>query len=192
MVNPAVFFYQTLTNISFTLLGIWFAVMQFAHGAWLADEHRHRSMLHIALHFFLPGMAGLASLLSAPGDSGLVWRLSFIVAGIAGAAESVEFIRAPHGPIGVPQRTLRALDPVLYLAVVATAFVPATGFVLAPLQVGGIVNGLILLTGLFFVWLAYAERATVDQQPARPPAQPPQPGRPLQAEWARNVERRDH
>jgi hypothetical protein len=158
-------FYQTLTNVSFTLLGIWFAVMQFAHGDWRSDEHRHRSTLHIALHFFLPGTLGLTSLLSAPGDGGLVWRLSFIVGGIMGAVESVEFIRAPHGPTGVPQRTLRAIDPALYLAVAATAFVPATGFVLAPLQVGGIVNGLILLTGLVFVWLAYAERATVDQQP---------------------------
>lgn len=30
--DPALTFYQALTTVSFTLLGLWFALLQFAHG----------------------------------------------------------------------------------------------------------------------------------------------------------------
>ena len=34
VMDPAIAFYQSLSGVSFTLLGIWFAVMQFGHGDW--------------------------------------------------------------------------------------------------------------------------------------------------------------
>jgi hypothetical protein len=159
--ESATTFYQTLTGISFTLLGLWFAVMQFGHGDWRNDPHRHRSTLHIALHFFLPGMLGLGSLLSTPVDGGLVWRTTFVIGASIGVVESVGFIVAPHGPTGGFERTLRGLDPVLYALLLLTAFVPPAMFALSPLQLGGIVTGVLFLTGLCYVWLAFAERPPV-------------------------------
>lgn len=64
--DSATDFYQTLTGTSFTLLGLWFGVMQFGHGDWRGDPRRHRSTIHIALHFFLPGMLGMGSLRTDP------------------------------------------------------------------------------------------------------------------------------
>jgi hypothetical protein len=166
--DPAISFYQTLTSVSFTLLTIWFAVMQFSHGGWRSDPTLHRSTLHIALHFFLPGMLGLGSLLSSPTDGGVIWRSAFILAGVLGAAESIQFFGSPGGPTGSTHRALRALDPLLYLGLVITSFIPAKSLMLTPLQIGGMVNGALFLTGLGYVWLAFAEP---------PPAEDPDTGR---------------
>lgn len=167
-------FYQTLTGTSFTLLGLWFGVMQFGHGDWRKDPRRHRSTIHIAMHFFLPGMLGMGSLLSTPLDEGLLWRATFVLGGLIGIAESVQFIVAPHGPTRWIERTLRALDPALYAGLVVTAFLPAETVGLAPLQIGGIVTGTLFLTGLLYVWLAFVEAAP-DPAPAPPPPAPPPP-----------------
>jgi hypothetical protein len=175
--EPAVAFYQTLTSVSFTLLTIWFAVMQFAHGGWRTDGDRHRATLHIALHFFLPGMLGLSSLLSAPSDGGVIWRSAFVLAGAIGAVEAVQFLTAPEGPDGTVQRALRTLDPVLYVALVATAFVPAKATMLTPLQIGGMVNGAVFLSGLCSVWLAFAERPAAGSKDVEHPGATGQPGR---------------
>lgn len=158
-------FYQTLTGTSFTLLGLWFGVMQFGHGDWRKDPRRHRSTIHIALHFFLPGMVGMGSLLSTPLDEGLLWRTVFVLGGAIGVAESVQFIRAPHGPTRWIERTLRAVDPFLYAGLIVTSFLPST-LVLTPLQIGGLVTGSLFLTGLVFVWLAFVERAPEPAPPA--------------------------
>ena len=175
--EPAVAFYQTLTSVSFTLLTIWFAVMQFSHGGWRTDGDRHRATLHIALHFFLPGMLGLSSLLSAPADGGVIWRAAFVLAGAIGAAEAVQFLVAPEGPDGSVQRALRALDPLLYLALVAAAFVPAKATTLTPLQIGGMINGALFLSGLCSVWLAFAERPSTGSKDAGDAGAPEQPRR---------------
>jgi len=76
-----------------------------------------------------------------------------------GLVEAIGFLRAPHGPTGPVERTLRAIDPLLYLALLLTAFVPAGTFTLTPLQLGGICTGLLFLIGLIYVWLAFVERA---------------------------------
>lgn len=169
--DPGVTFYQSLSGVSFTLLGIWFAVMQFGHGGWRSDAARHRATLHIALHFFLPGMAGLMALLGAGTAGGLIWRVAFVVGGLIGFVESVAFLRSPDGPRAVAGRTLQVLDPSLYALLVAGAFIGADRFALTPLQIEGMVNGALFAVGLCYVWLAFAEREEVeatDPEPADP------------------------
>lgn len=153
-------FYQILTGTSFTLLGLWFGVMQFGHGEWRSDPRRHRSTIHIAMHFFLPGMLGMGSLLSTPLDEGMLWRATFVLGGAIGVAESIGFIRAPYGPTRWIERSLRAVDPMLYAGLIVTAFLPAITLGLAPLQIGGMGTGTLFLAGLIYVWLAFAEPAT--------------------------------
>ena len=156
--DPAITFYQTLSGISFTLLGLWFATLQFAHGGWHSDPVRHRSTLHIALHFFLPGGMGLASLLTGSSADGLLWRAVFIVGGLVGVAESLAFFRAPGGPVAAPGRALRAVDPLLYALVVVGTVLPGPVLGLKPLQVEGLVTGSLFMVGLCYLWLAFSER----------------------------------
>ena len=40
--DQSTMFYQALTGTSFTLLGIWVAVMQTAHGGWRTDPRDTR------------------------------------------------------------------------------------------------------------------------------------------------------
>ncbi|HYZ08087.1 MAG: hypothetical protein M3291_12040 [Actinomycetota bacterium] len=159
--DEATVFYQALSGVSFTLLGLWFGVIQFAHGGWRSDPRRHRATLHIALHFFLPGTMALGSLLSGDADGGLLWRVAFVLGGVIGCAESVAFLRFPSGVPGLGVSALRLLDPLLYALVVVVAFVPGPVGVLTPLQMEGVLTGLLFLTGLCYVWLAFAERERV-------------------------------
>lgn len=163
--DPAILFYQSLSGVSFTLLGIWFAVLQMGHGDWL-DRHRHRSTLHIALHFFLPGLAGLVAVLGAGIANGLVWRLAFLAAGLIGLFEAVGFLFAAGGPAARAGRTLRVLDLPVYLVVVGGTMVQPGQLPITPLQLEGLANGALFTLGLCYVWLAFAER----EQPAPAPA----------------------
>ncbi|MGY1672955.1 hypothetical protein [Geodermatophilus sp. SYSU D00710] len=159
--DPLITFYQTLAGTSFTLLSLWLGVLQFAHGGWRTDPRRHRWGTHAALHFFLPGMASLASMLAA-GTSGLIWRVTFVVAGLAGLIEAVSFLRAPNGPKAPSFRALRFVDPILYGLMVVAAVLPRGTFALPPLQIPGMVTGALFLVGLCYVWLALAERRPED------------------------------
>ncbi|MDN5857267.1 MAG: hypothetical protein L0H84_01470 [Pseudonocardia sp.] len=161
--DPAIAFYGPLATISLTLLGVWFAVLQFSHGSWQSAV-RHRSTLHIALHFLLPGMAGLASLLATGTEDGLIWRITFLAAGLGGTVESLAFLRDPHGPRAIVGRALCALDPALYTAMAGAAFLPKGALPITPLQTEGMITGTLFLFGLCYVWLAFAER----EVPAEP------------------------
>ena len=158
-------FYQALSGVSFTLLGLWFGVMQFAHGGWRSDPARHRATLHIALHFFLPGTMAMASLLSSGTDGGLLWRVVFVLGGLIGFAESASFLGVPRTVPGPGGRVLPLLDPLLYAFVVVIAFVPGPVGALTPLQLEGLATGLLFLTGLCYVWLAFAERDLATRAP---------------------------
>jgi hypothetical protein len=168
--DPSTTFYQVLTSTSFTLLGIWVGVMQFAHGGWRSDPARHATTLHVTLKFFLPGSVGLVSLLGAAHNGGLVWRVTFVLGGLIGLAESVHFLlRGVGRPVAV--RRLALADPVLYLAVVTVAFLPAGALAVTPLQAEGLVTGLVFVTGLVGVWIALSERAP-GPDPESAPATP--------------------
>ena len=185
--DPAITFYQALAGISFTLLGLWFGVVQFAHGGWRTDPRQHRAGLHVALHFFLPGMASLASMLAGGVGGGIIWKITFVIAGLIGVAEAVSFLRLKGGVDALPSKVLRSVDPLLYAAMVVVAFVPRGTFALTPLQLAGMATGAVFLVGLCFVWLAFAEpepedddSSTVEPVAADPaPATPgPDPTRP--------------
>jgi hypothetical protein len=151
--------------MSFTLLGVWFAVLQLANGRWRSAGWRHRANLHIALHFFLPGFLGLGALLSTGSDGGLIWRVAFVIGGLAGLIESISFLQ-PSGEPAVPVRlVLRLTAPALYALMVVAAVLPPRLFVVTPLQIEGVVTGLLFMAGLCYVWLAFAETPVRERPP---------------------------
>lgn len=163
--DPSTTFYQALTSTSFMLLGIWVAVMQAAHGGWRSDPRRHATTLHITLKFFLPGALGLVSLLGSANNGGLIWRVTFVLGGLVGLAESVGYLlRGSARPATV--RRLALADPVLYLLVVTVAFLPAGTLAITPLQAEGMATGLVFVTALVAVWFALSERVPVTDAPS--------------------------
>jgi hypothetical protein len=171
--DPAITFYQALAGLSFTLLGLWFGVMQLAHGGWRTDPRQHRASLHVALHFFLPGMASLASMLAGGVGGGIIWKVTFVIAGLIGVAEAVSFLRLKGGVDSLPSKVLRSVDPLLYAAMVVVVFVPRGTFALTPLQLAGMATGGLFLIGLCFVWLAFAEPQDDHSSTAEPVAADP-------------------
>ena len=149
-------FYEALAGTSLTLLGLWIGVLQLAPAGWRIDPTGRASTLHLSLKFFLPGVLGLTSLLSAAGDNAAVWRVSFAVGGLVGFVESVRYLGRVTRPAAL--RRLAVVDPVLYLMIVAAALLPASVLPVPPLQAEGIVTTLVFVTGLVGVWFALADR----------------------------------
>jgi hypothetical protein len=158
--DPSTTFYQTLTSVSFTLLGLWFAVTQFSHGGWRSDPDRHRSNMHIALHFFLPGALGLGALLGGSPGNGIVWRATFVVGGVIGLFESIVYLAGARPALGFGSRLLRLVSPLLWALVVIAAFMPSASASFTALQMEGVAVALIFVSGLCYVWLAFAERTS--------------------------------
>jgi hypothetical protein len=169
---PGIDFYRTLTEVSFTLLGLWFTVLRLAHGGW-RGRVRHRFTLHIALHFFLPGVVGLAAQLAeGADDGGLLWRSATVVVAAVGLVETLT-LRRPAGEEPVPPGwRLRLVDPVVYAAMLVSAALPQVLPGFAPLQVAGAVTGVLFLTGLCMAWMAFAE-AEAEPEPEVEPAPEP-------------------
>jgi hypothetical protein len=117
-------------------------------------------------------MASLASMLAGGAAGGLIWRSTFVVAGLIGLVEAVSFAWLRRGADALPSRILRHLDPVLYTTMVVVAFVPSAAFALTPLQLAGMATGGVFLVGLCFVWLAFAEPQDGGTGRPRPPPPP--------------------
>jgi hypothetical protein len=120
----------------------------------------------VSLHFILPGLVSLASLLT----TGPLWRVAFATAGVAGIAALITVIRegATTGPlrrigplawVGLPLYALLvifAIDPDLAKSTVG----------LEPLQMEGLLLVFVLLVGIMLAWLLFTYPSE-DDQPAR-------------------------
>jgi len=155
--DPTGTFYQTLSGVSFTLLGLWFTIMQLGHGGWRTEPARHRAGLHIALHFFLPGVLGMFSLLVSAPSGSLIWRITFALGGLIGLTEAIDYLGSKSRPTELRALGLALLDPVIFVAVAGGSFLSADALIITPLQVEGIVVGIAFVSGLSSAWFALAE-----------------------------------
>jgi hypothetical protein len=141
-------FYDAFAPVCFTLLGLWLIVVQTRHSEWRGSAvHRSRAYA-LAANFALPGMMGLLSLVD-PGNKTL-WRCSFAVVAIAGAAAFVWMAlwgpgRGRHPAVGGFALWSVAL---LYAVVAVVAVVPTlvkdAGISLTPLEVEAILLSILV------------------------------------------------
>jgi hypothetical protein len=148
-------FYTTVAQASFTLLALWWVLLQIRHDEWIHDLAYRRSIYDVSLYFLLPGMMSLASLLAV--EEATIWRASFAVFGIIGAVESAWFI-AGRGRMRTAAPFVRVTDvlSVALYALVALVAVWETlpddlGIGLRPLELEGL-----LVTGLLFIGITLA------------------------------------
>jgi hypothetical protein len=157
-------FYSSVAQASFTLLGLWWVVLQIRYGPWMRNVRVRRAVYDISLYFLLPGMMSLMSLLAA--DVSTIWRVSFTVAGVAGALEAILSLATTRGHDS-PTRLVEIgnwASLVLYPAVAAIAIrrtIPnEIGIQLHPLEAEGILVAALLTLG---VLLAAALFVSVDE-----------------------------
>lgn len=145
-------FYSSVAQASFTLLGLWWVVMQLRYGPWMRNPRIRRAVYDISLYFLLPGMMSLMSLLAA--DVSTIWRVSFAVAGVAGLLEGILSLATTRGHDS-PARLVDIgnwASLVLYPAIAAIAIrrtIPSEiGIHLRPLEAEGILVAALLVLGV--------------------------------------------
>jgi len=77
-------FYIAFATVCFTLLGLWFIVVQTRHADWRRVPAHRRRAYGVGLHFSLPGLMGLLALVDPA--SAQLWRISFAVVAAGGSA----------------------------------------------------------------------------------------------------------
>ena len=145
-------FYTTVAQASFTLLALWWVLLQIRHDEWFGDSAYRRSVYDVSFYFLLPGMMSLASLLAVQNAD--IWRVSFAVFGVIGLVESV-MLMARRGTLRSARplvRTADLLSVVLYaLTVIVAVWDDVTNELdigLRPLELEGIFVTALLMIGI--------------------------------------------
>jgi hypothetical protein len=113
-------FYIAFSPVCFSLLGLWLVVIQINATGWLRDKLNWRRAYGVALHFALPGMMSLLALIEPQNPD--VWRASFAIISLSGAAVLALFGRIPGHK--VPDHLAQALAILLYVTIGVLAIVP--------------------------------------------------------------------
>jgi hypothetical protein len=152
-------FYSSMAQVSFTLLGLWWVVVQFKYQDFMRDRRRRLQAYDTSLYFVLPGIMSLISLLST---SGLLWRITFTTAAVLGAVEAVFLLATTRRAQG--SRLWRGGHYVgcgLYVLVALFAVFPSLagklGLDVKTLQVEGVFLALILFLGVQSTWIQFAQ-----------------------------------
>jgi hypothetical protein len=166
-------FYTTVAQASFTLLALWWVLLQIRHDEWIADAPYRRSVYDVSFYFLLPGMMSLASLLAL--QDTWVWRASFVVFGAVGAGESV-LVLARRGELRAAGAFVRAADLlsiILYGLVILVALwddLPdELGIDLGALQVEGLFVSALLFIGVTLAAAIFVSTGPQTGRRAEPP-----------------------
>ncbi|MEA2932177.1 MAG: hypothetical protein QOI56_962 [Actinomycetota bacterium] len=157
--DDLLYFYSAAAQISFVLLGFWWAIVTFKHEEWMADPVLKRMSHYVSLHFLLPGTMSLVSLLAT--QNGVLWRSGFGVGGGFGAMAALMSYRAFRNRPDSPGNPLWLALVAVYvcIAVVAVGGGPLTrslGMGRRALVVEGLLVGLLLFMGAQFAWTLFA------------------------------------
>ncbi len=156
-------FYQTVAQLSFTLLGLWWLVLQTKYSEWIHDRLRRRMATNITLYFLLPGSMSLLALLAT--NSRLLWQVSFIIAAVIGGVTAILFLRDAlksqwRNPWTIRVISLASgLGLALYILVIIVALVPNVFSAMGttPLTVAGVGVTLLVIVGVTLAWTYFAE-----------------------------------
>jgi hypothetical protein len=153
-------FYAVIGGVGFTLLGLWQVVVT-SRKDWQRSRPRRLLAYTVALHFLLPAMMSVLSMI-AP-DQPIVWRVVFAASGALGVAGVLLYRRALIEEYDVPRLAAVvgwAVLPV-YVAIVILALVPTIpadlGLALGAIQVEAILVSLVLFLGVQASWIMLVE-----------------------------------
>jgi hypothetical protein len=174
-------FYATAAQLSFTLLGLWWVVVQFKHAEWMADPRRRRMAYDVSLVFLLPGLMSLTSLMAERNSA--LWRVGFAVAGVLGVLEAAAAIRAVRpapSTFGQSAWLIRGVNALLYLVVVVVAVDPTVpqdlGLNLTGRESEAVALSLLLFLAVNLVWMMFVESPSTPAFTSTAPRSEAKPG----------------
>jgi hypothetical protein len=151
-------FYDAATAVSFTLLGLWWVVVQLKYQGGTGDPRRRRHAYGVALFFLVPGIISLVSTVNT--GLGALWRLAFGIAAGVGLLEIVLNL-ASEGARTRAASLLRVVGAILYVLIIVVAAAPGVvedvGIDLNARETEAILLALVLVVGVNIAWLALVE-----------------------------------
>lgn len=145
---PLEAFYRTMTELCFTVLGLWWVVVQTKHRRWVNDPQRRSTVINISLYFLLPASMSLLAVLAA--QQLILWRLAFATASGFGVIETLVLLQRMANPARRWQVAFpRVLALALYGLIVLVALFPDTSRLLGvePLTAAGTLLALLVILG---------------------------------------------
>jgi hypothetical protein len=148
-------FYSAFSPVAFTVLGLWLVVVQTRHAEWSRSAEHRRRAYAVSLHFALPGLMSLLSLVD-PASKAL-WRTSFSVVALVGVVALIALRN--RGTTGVDRLAELGhwVAVVLYGVVAIVALSPSIlsdlGIDMAPLRVEALALSLLVFLGINVAWL---------------------------------------
>jgi hypothetical protein len=144
-------FYGAFATVCFTLLGLWFIVVQTRHAEWRRASVYRRRAYAVSLLFALPGLMGLLSLVDPA--SSLLWRVCF-GAIAAGGAVALAVVRGPAPGLAGRLAYLAAIAIYALIALVAaTPGLAGHGVLVHPLRAEAVLLTALLFLGINVAWL---------------------------------------
>lgn len=146
-------FYALFSATCFTLVGLWWTVVQ-KHEEWLRTAEGRRDMGGIYLAFLLPALMGLFAQIGGTTNP-LIWRVSFVVVAAIGCWSTLRLLQRSRrdGDAGVFARH-RWIAAVIYAAIavlgVAPEIVKPLG--ITPLQAEATLLILLVALAHWLVW----------------------------------------
>jgi hypothetical protein len=151
-------FYSTLSGICFTLLGLWWVVVQMNLERWMSTPARRLTAAAASMHFTAPGLIALVAVMVP--EENQIWRVGAVVGGILGLLVSAYALFAATLTRG--QRIQEALMVILFGLITGLAFVTTPVFGLRPIVVEALVDVAMLGGGVYFIWLLFLEGQPAD------------------------------
>lgn len=163
-------FYQTVSQVCFTLLGFWLIVLQTKYQEWSGKAERRRMIVNISLYFLLPGTMSLLAMLAIQATA--IWRVSFVVTSAIGAIETVLMLRSipRNKSLSRVGALMRIVELALFALIALVGLFPQVfnRFGLTALTVAGVLLTLMVVGGVALMWIYLIE-----------PAEPVEPIKPV-------------
>ena len=146
-------FYALFSATCFTLVGLWWTVVQ-KHEAWLRTAEGRRDLGGIYLAFLLPALMGLFAQIGGTTNP-LIWRVSFVVVAVIGCWSTLRLLQRSRqdGDAGTFARH-RWIAAVIYAAIAVLGLAPeiVEPLGITPLQAEATLLVLLVAMAHWLVW----------------------------------------
>jgi len=168
-------FYTAFAAVCFTLLGLWLIVVQTRHSDWRGVTAHRRRAYGVALHFSLPGLMSLLSLVDPA--SAALWRVSFAIVASGGAIVLL-LVRGSLPTLIGRLSYLAAITLYVLIAVVAVfpGVVADVGLSTRALRVEAVLLIILVFFGVNVAWLLLFDDTPAAAPRPRPVSENPTPG----------------
>ena len=160
-------FYALFSATCFTLLGLWWSVVQ-RHEEWLRNADQRAVVGGVYLSFLLPALMGLFAQVGGT-ETPLIWRISFVGIAIVGGVSTMRLLRHSPGRAGPRGPLMRHqwVVVVIYALVAVIGAVPelASPLQVTPIQAEAVLLILLVLVAHGLVW-EFMVSAADDESPA--------------------------